>query len=126
MNADLANIFTGFHKSNRGQFDPVVSDTTRHYAELDESAANEAWSDSIKADLGRKFTQNLFDASGWLDDAEARLCEIQQAAFDDNDHLCAVLVREMYRDFKEAWLDKEVAEVMRPGWKQDVFNCGLL
>ena len=126
MNADLSNIFTGFRKAQRDQFDPVVSDTGRHYAELDATASKEAMAKSIKADLGRKFAQNLYDASGWLDDAESRLCEIQQAAFSGDDHLCAILVREMFRDFKEAWLDKEVAEVMQPGWKQEVFNSGLL
>ena len=126
MRQEFQNVFSAFRAFDGRKFDPVVSDTARHYAELDESAAKEAWSDSIKADLGRKFSQNLFDASGWLDDAEARLCEIQQAAFDGNDRLCAILVREMFRDFKEAWLEKEAAEVMRPGWKQDVFNSGLL
>jgi len=125
MNANTNNTVSDLNRMARTVFDPVLADTGRHYAELDQSAAQEAMEESIKERLAMKFKLNLFDASGWLNDAEQRLCAIQQAAFDRDEHLCAILVREMFNDYKEAWLEKETAEIMKHGTKQDAFNYGL-
>lgn len=125
MNADFLTIYSPFLSQNRSAFDPVSADTALYYRELDESAATEALEESIKTRLAEKFNQNLYDASGWLDDAEQRLVAIQKAAFRNDAVLCAVLVREMFCDFKEAWIEKEAAEIMKPGAKQDAFNYGL-